>query len=296
MKYGKLDNVDDIDFVLPKSDTGVLSGVPSSCDIRMGGTMFNLPQWVGKVFPPKTKAKDFLFHYSRQFNTIEFNATHYRMPSSESVSRWRDQTPEGFLFCPKFPQSISHYRRFKDCNQLTDEFLTAILSFESRLGTSFIQLPPHYGADKFESLAAYLLGLPRDVSFAIEFRHPSWFEQNTQSQEMWHLLEECGISAVVSDTAGRRDALHMRITTPKVFVLRFGGNNLHASDFPRLDSWVNLAAEWEKQGLKSFHLWMHQTDSILTPETCIYFAQQLQKKTGRSISVPQLYPQNLSLF
>jgi uncharacterized protein YecE (DUF72 family) len=296
MKYGKLDQVDDIDFSLPQSHEQMLPGTAAVCDIRMGGTMFNLPNWVGKVFPPKTKAKDFLYHYSRQFNTIELNATHYRLPTTTTVAHWRDQSPEGFLFCPKFPQSISHYRRFKDCEQITDEFLNAILVFENRLGTSFIQLPPHYGSDKFQALSAYLMKLPRDVSFAIEFRHPSWFEHSSQVQEMWHVLHECGISAVVSDTAGRRDALHMHITTPEVFVLRFGGNNLHPSDYTRLDAWVDLVAQWEQKGLKSFHLWMHQTDSILTPETCIYFAQQWKQKTGRDIAFPKLFSDELRLF
>ncbi|MFM2000329.1 MAG: hypothetical protein RL204_2276, partial [Bacteroidota bacterium] len=119
MKYGKLDSIEGVDFTLPKDHKqtkSLLAGMPVDLTILQGGTMWNIPEWVGKIYPLKTPKKDFLREYAKQFSTIELNATHYRTPTKETVLSWVEAVPESFKFCPKFPQSISHYRRFKNCD------------------------------------------------------------------------------------------------------------------------------------------------------------------------------------
>lgn len=291
MKYGKLDNIEGIDFTLPadhKDTKMALSGKASTPVILQGGTMWNIPKWVGKIYPMKTPKKDFLKAYAQQFSTIELNATHYRTPTKETVRSWVEMVPEAFQFCPKFPQSISHYRRFKNCDQVTDDFLNAVLEMGNHLSTSFIQLPPNYKSDKAEELIAYLSSLPRDFKVAIEFRHESWFDGNAQAEEVWSALAELGIGSVMSDTAGRRDAVHMRLTTPNCIV-RFGGNNLDATDELRLRAWVERIGVWKKRGLQEFQLWMHQTDSIVTPETCVFFADEVKSQLKIDIKRPTIF-------
>jgi uncharacterized protein YecE (DUF72 family) len=178
---------------------------------------------------------------------------------------------------------------------VTDDFLTVILEMGNHLSTSFIQLPPNYKSEKAEELISYLSSLPRDFKVAIEFRHESWFDGNAQAEEVWSALVELGIGSVMSDTAGRRDAVHMRLTTPNCIV-RFGGNNLDASDELRLNAWVERIGVWKNKGLKEFQLWMHQTDSIVTPETCIYFANEVKSKLKMEIKHPTIYSNPLELF
>lgn len=298
MKYGKLDNVEGIEFSLPKDHLqteNVLRGGVSNTAILQGGTMWNIPAWVGKIYPVKTPKKDFLSAYGKQFSTIELNATHYRTPTKETVLSWINVVPDSFQFCPKFPQSISHYRRFKNCEQVTDEFLSVVSEMGSQLSTSFIQLPPNYKSDKSGELISYLESLPRDFDVAIEFRHDSWFDGNSQAEEVWSAMQELNIGSIISDTAGRRDAVHMRLTTPKCIV-RFGGNNLHSSDYSRLNDWIERIGMWRQNGLKEFQLWVHQTDSLVTPETCVYFADAAAKELRISVKRPQLLSEQSQLF
>ncbi|NQX90764.1 MAG: hypothetical protein HRT74_01225 [Flavobacteriales bacterium] len=81
----------------------------------------------------------------------------------------------------------------------------------------------------------------------------------------------------------------MKITAPFV-VMRFGGYELHASDESRLENWVNLIGEWQELGLESFHLLIHQPDSILTPQTAELWSKMCDKKLG----IPVKYPQPVS--
>lgn len=281
MKFGKIDHIDEMKFSLPPDHkdmelmwTAQKNG-PEELRVFLGGTMWTIPKWVGKIYPKGTKAAHFVNAYGKQFGTIELNATHYRTPSAETVRNWSSATPDDFIFSPKFPQGISHYRRFNNCEALTDDFLMAIEGFGKKRSHSFIQLPPNYKSDKHEALINYLEKLPVDLKCAVEFRHQSWFTGDTPSKETWDFLRSRGIATVVTDTAGRRDALHMNLTTP-ILIMRFGGYFPHASDQVRMQQWMDRLKEWKARGLKEVHLWMHQPESIFTPESVIEWAKSFE--------------------
>ena len=122
------------------------------------------------------------------------------------MAEWASAMPEGFRFCPKFPQIITHFRRFNDCDGPTDDFVDGLLALGNKLGPAFIQLPPHYAPKHAAAMTAYLEKWPRELRVAVEFRHPEWFEGGAQAEEMWARLRDLGMGAVISDTAGRRDA------------------------------------------------------------------------------------------
>ena len=298
MKFGKLEDITEIRFELPEDhpDTHkILVEAARNTDIRMGGTMWNIPAWVGKWYPSGTRSAGFLRSYAQLFPTIELNATHYRTPTVETIRKWADETPESFLFCPKWPQGITHYRRFRNCEAATDQFLEVVHAFGNRLGPCFIQLPSQIGPSAAPALMDYLLVLPEDLHVAVEFRHPDWFTgEHSAAEEIWHLMAERAVTSVISDTAGRRDAVHMRLTSQHAIV-RFGGNALHASDYRRLDDWASRVADWSARGLQSFHLWMHQPDSLLSPDTCVLFADAWHRATGRS-AVRPVRPDHATLF
>ena len=108
--------------------------------------------------------------------------------------------------------------------------------------------------------------------------------KEAQAEEMWARLRNLGMGAVISDTAGRRDALHAG-DSPFVLV-RFGGYEGHASDELRLAQWAKRIAEWKDQGLSEFHLLVHQPDSIHTPETCRQFARLVKEQAGIEVLAP----------
>ena len=98
-------------------------------------------------------------------------------------------------------------------------------------------------------------------------------------------MGEWGIGAVISDTALRRDAVHMRMTAP-FLLLRFGGYEGHASDRQRLSAWCDRIAAWRDQGLQSVDLLVHQPDSLHTPETCRLFAELAKERLGVEVRTP----------
>lgn len=298
MKYGKLDGVDGLDLRLPADHPQtqrVLRHAPGKpLEVRVGGTMWNIPEWKGKIYPAKLAQKDMPLWYCKQFGTLELNATHYKIHPPETLAKWAGYADDDFRFCPKFPQLITHYRRFNNCEGLTDEFIEAVLALGVKRGPCFIQLPPNFAPKSAHVLTDYLRRWPRELALAVEFRHPEWFTGDAAAETAWQALEELGIGAVISDTAGRRDAVHMRVTAP-FLLLRFGGNDLHPSDETRLNEWAARIADWHTGGLGEVHLLMHQPNSVTTPESCALFAAAMQRYLGVQIRLPRS-PEQPSLF
>ncbi|MCH2198216.1 MAG: DUF72 domain-containing protein [Flavobacteriales bacterium] len=291
MKYGKLDNIDGVEFIMPPDHPQTALAMPGKpaekLDIFVGGTMWNIPKWKGKIYPEKTPANQMMERYCEQFGTIELNATHYRIHPPTTIRKWHDGSPSDFKFCPKFPQLITHYRRFNNCEGLVDEFIQSLLAFEQKLSPSFIQLPPNFTPNEGHKLITFFKTWPRELLLSIEFRHPRWFEDEEQAEEVWAAMQEHGIGAVICDTAGRRDAMHMRSIAPWL-LLRFGGYEGHPTDALRFNQWMDRIEQWKAMGLREVHLLMHQPDSILTPESCIDFALRAEERFGVEIKKPHL--------
>jgi len=284
MQFGKLPQIDHLNeahFALPETRFWG-SESHSSCRVFAGGTTWNIPQWVGSTYPAKTPRRLFPEAYGKQFGTIEFNATHYRIYPAQKMKEWADAVPASFRFCAKFPQIISHFRRFNQCEGPTDDFIDGLLALGPKRGPAFIQLPPHFAPKHADALWAYLQHWPRELAISIEFRHPDWF---VGEQTHWERLASLGVGAVISDTAGRRDALHMQVTAPHVLV-RFGGYEGHPEDVKRLESWAHWIEDAERHGVSEFHLLVHEPDSIHTPHTCRTFYARLSEKHRNSCVTP----------
>lgn len=311
MQFGKSDHLDGFPaghFALPpdhpQTQRVLAAAGPGPLDVRVGGTLWNVTAWRGSIYPARTPQRDWPTHYGRHFGTIEFNATHYRIYPPEKMAAWAQALPEDFLFCPKFPQIITHFRRFRQCEGPTDDFIQGLLALGNRLGPSFIQLPPHFAPTQVDALLDYLAQWPRELPLAIEFRHPDWFSAQPHAEAVWAAMEELGIGSVLSDTALRRDAVHMRLTAPFVLV-RFGGGDGHPTDATRLADWAQRLQAWGDAGLRNFYFLMHQPDSIRTPETCVDFSRAWQSVAPHApaIRAPQIAPDSqakpappLSLF
>jgi uncharacterized protein YecE (DUF72 family) len=147
---------------------------------------------------------------------------------------------------------------------------------------SFLQLPPYFTPQHLPLLENFLNELPSGFELAIEFRHHDWFKGSVQARSGFDLLEKKGISTVLSDVAGRRDVLHMRLTTPVAFI-RFIGNRLHPSDFTRTDSWLERLAQWKQQGLKQLYFFTHEPDNALAPDLAAYLIPKMNQILSTSI-------------
>lgn len=300
MKFGKIpeeeqaERLGSVDFALPPDHPDTPSGLAPGVGVtdfavRAGGTMWTIRPWRGSVYPAKAPQRTWPEHYGQAFGTIEFNATHYRIHPPERMAEWAACMPDDFRFCAKFPAIISHYRRFNDCAGPTDDFIAGLDALGHKRGPSFIQLPPHFSPAHAGRLVDYLKDWPPGFAVAVEFRHPDWFAAEgpwaQAVEETWCAMREGGVGAVISDTALRRDAVHMRMTAP-FLLLRFGGYEGHATDRFRLAAWCDRIAEWREAGLQSVDLLVHQPDSVGTPETCRLFAGLAQQRLGVVPRVP----------
>ena len=293
MKFGKLSNISGVDFTLPDDHpltATSFSGVPTEkLSVYLGGTMWNIRPWRGKWYDVKTPIKNFGQAYCKLFNTIELNATHYKIHGPEMIQKWKSWAEGDFTFCPKFPNLITHYRQFNNCEGLTDEFFEAVLEFKEMLGPCFIQLPERTSPKQAPKIQKYLQTLPEDVDIHVEFRHEDWFKDIPEATDTWMLMREKGLGSVITDTAGRRDAMHMHLTTPKL-ILRYGGIELQGPEEQRMKDWAARIHQWADQGLEWVQIWMHQPDSVITPETNVEFLSILRKEMGDRVVSKDIVP------
>lgn len=293
MEFGRVtqDELETVDFTLPQDHPQTTTVLAQSkgqgeTEILVGCAKWGRPDWVGKIYPPKTKATDFLEHYARHFQSIELNATFYRMPTKAQVKGWKSKVGPTFKFCPKFVDKITHLKRLKDTQTLLDRFLDAIYEFKENLGPIFLMPHPQMGPKTLETLTAFIDAVPRDVTLFLEQRHKAWFAEPAAFDALFSMMEAKGTGAVITDASGRRDCVHMRLTTPEAFI-RFVGNGLHPTDYTRIDAWVQRIKSWKEQGIHRVYFFMHQHEEIHSPELAKYLVQQLNKHCGTAINEPQ---------
>ena len=174
--------------------------------IGLSGFSYTPWQGEGRFYPPGLKQADFLHHYATRFPTVEMDGIWYRIPSEQAVQTWLQQTPERFVFAPKANRQITHLHRFKPealkhVQRMMDRLMP--LAQAKRLGPVLLQLPPNFSRDD-DRLGGFLSGLPRDVRWSIEFRHPSW-----NAPEVDSILRDfsvaCTIAETDEDSPARRD-------------------------------------------------------------------------------------------
>jgi uncharacterized protein YecE (DUF72 family) len=185
--------------------------------------------------------------------------------------------PEGFKFSPKIFQFITHQNDNYELNQRAlHDFVHSIMHFEDHLGMCLLQLPPYFGIDRLPDLEKLLKTIPSSIQVGVEFRHSSWFSDQTLHPIAFELLRIFNMTAVITDVAGRRDVLHMSLPRP-YSMIRFVGNELHPSDYSRIDSWVNRIKSWIDSGLEEVYFFVHHPTFINVPELSNYFIQKLNK-------------------
>ena len=272
---------------------------PAGSWLRAGAPAWARKDWLGRLYPRGTPDSAFLRTYAQRLGAIELNASYYRVPTSETLAAWAADTPEGFHFCPKLHQSITHRRALEESIPEAQDFARRLLQLGPRLGPAFLQLPPWLGSDALPALDALLASLPAAFRVAVEMRHPTWFHRGALRAPVAAVLERRGAGAVVTDVAGRRDVCHGSITAPFLLV-RFVGNGfedrgLHPTDLPRADAWLDRLVSLRAQGLEYACFFAHQPDDALAPETLTHFVTRAR---ARGIEMPSLTlePTQLGLF
>ncbi|MEM7371612.1 MAG: DUF72 domain-containing protein [Bacteroidota bacterium] len=303
MKFGKLPDISQLTFELPSTNDrslDILGRQPArtGLDAYIGCPRWSSKEWVGELYPKGTKPAEYLSHYSRSFNTIELNTTHYRIPTAEQVTKWKESASDNFVFCPKIPQIISHYRKLINCSEEIMQFVDAISHFEEKLGCSFVQMHESFGPNQFGNLKQFLQQWPTAFPLAIEFRHEDWFQEHVLLPAVSDVLEERNVAAVITDVAGRRDVLHMCLSN-RMAMLRFVGNSLHPTDYTRWDAWMDRLAVWVDNGLETLYVFAHEPGDLLASQLGSHMIEKLNERFGLDLAIPGIKEEQggqMSLF
>ncbi|QBJ96181.1 DUF72 domain-containing protein [Rhodococcus sp. ABRD24] len=246
-------------------------------DVRVGISGWTYPGWRGGFYPPGLVHRKELAYVARRLTSVEINGSFYALQKPESYAKWREETPDDFVFAVKGGRYITHVRRLLDVEApLANFFASGVFALGPKLGPILWQLPPNL---QFEAtrLDAFLALLPRTtteaatlvqrrdeklpddrvltvadahrpIRHALEVRHPSFAVPALVS-----MARDYGVALVVADTAGR----YPRIEEPcaDFFYARLHGDaELYASGYTAeaLDRWCRRVRGWAAGGRDVF--------------------------------------------
>jgi len=245
----------------------MMRGGTTAGRIRIGISGWNYAGWRGSFYPKGLRHRDELAFASGQVDTIEINGTFYSLQRPDSFARWRDETPEGFVFAIKGSRFITHLKQLRDIEvPLANFFASGVLRLEEKLGPFLWQFAPRFRFDE-ERLDRFFRLLPRDTEaaaalakrhdqrlagrawlrtearrplrHAIEIRHPSFLDP-----AFVRLLRRHRIALVFADAVSWPYAED--VTADFVYLRLHGSEELYASGYsePALARWAARIEAW----------------------------------------------------
>jgi uncharacterized protein YecE (DUF72 family) len=211
--------------------------------IRIGCSGWNYAHWRERVYPKGLPASRWLAHYATLFDTVEVNATFYRLPTRKAVAGWVEQTPRHFVFALKASRYLTHIKRLTGLEDGVARFSERLepLLGTPKMGPVLWQLPATFHRND-ERLESALETLPAG-RHCFEFRHESWF-----ADDVYELLRQRGVALVIGDDPRRPFQTH-ELTADWTFV-RFHrgrrGRNGNYSD-RELEQWAHRIEGWRER-------------------------------------------------
>jgi uncharacterized protein YecE (DUF72 family) len=184
----------------------------------VGTSGYAYKEWKGPFYPANLPDAEMLGYYATRFPAVEINNTFYRMPGEKQLLDWGAQVPDGFRFALKATQRITHFAQLRDAGELVDHLARTVAVLAHKLGPTLFQLPPSLKKD-LPRLQAFVDTLPKRWKVAIEFRHPSWFDDEAALD----VLRAKDVALCLSD----QDDL----ATPVVATAPWGYARLHRFDY-----------------------------------------------------------------
>ena len=233
---------------------------------RVGCSGWNYKTWRGRFYPANVPAKRWLPYYTSVFDTVEINNTFYRLPEETTFAGWKRETPAGFLVAVKASRFLTHIKRLKDPEEPIERLFSRAKSLGPRLGPVLYQLPPNFFRNdvNVERLETFLRALPRRINrrvvhHVVEFRHPSWYVDET-----YQVLERHDATLCLHDKRG--SAIFEPLVGPIVYVRFHGTSGHYAGSYPdeRLEQWAaTLAREW-RCGRQVYAYFNNDPDAVAT--------------------------------
>ena len=161
--------------------------------IYLGTSGWNYKHWRETFYPKGLPQSRWLEFYAERFQTVELNNSFYRLPSPAQFASWRERAPEDFVFTVKMSRFLTHIKRLREPQEPVERFLTHAAPLREKLGPILLQFPPTFKVD-LASLEETLSLFPDDKRVVVEFRHDSWFTEETRA-----LCEKFGVAWCLVD-------------------------------------------------------------------------------------------------
>lgn len=235
--------------------------------IYLGTSGWSYNDWVGNFYPEDLKSNEWLKFYSKKFNTVEVNASFYRLPFKNMVKGWKNKTPDDFQLTFKGSQLITHRKKLNDVDQYLSKFFDRIKLAENKVGVILWQLPPSLKKD-IDLLEDFLNKLNYDFKQCIEFRHKSWF-----NHEVYNLLSKyksafCIISAPKLPST-------IEVTSDFAYIRWHGLEEWYRYNYSKneLNGW---ATQIKKLDADDVYGYFNNDFNAFAPENCLQLKQILE--------------------
>ena len=179
--------------------------------------------------------------YAREFHTVEINNSFYRLPEEKTFKDWASTVPAGFLFAVKASRFLTHIKRLKDAEGPINLFFSRALHLGPKLGPVLFQLPPRWKADPGR-LREFLDLLPREHTYAIEFRDDTWY-----APQIYELLQQHNVALCIHDWHSLKWA--QELTANFSYVRFHGTGGRYAGNYPDhfLKRWATKIQGWARR-------------------------------------------------
>lgn len=205
--------------------------------VRVGTSGWVYADWRKRFYPEGVAQSKWLAYYAREFDTVELNATTYRLPKEEQVAKWCATVPQDFLFTVKLSRLITHRKSMPPrVDEFIANYMARIACFQAgKLAQLLVQFPPYLERDD-ERLATFLDKLADRYRYVVEFRNQSWLVP-----EVYEILRARNMAYCIHDYPGM--SVQAIVTSKDLAYVRFHGyTSLYAGSYPK-----RVLAAWAKR-------------------------------------------------
>ncbi|MEV4197566.1 DUF72 domain-containing protein [Micromonospora globbae] len=275
--------------------------------------MWTHKAWQGRFLAHPLPAHERLRHYAGWCTAVEGNTTFYATPTRDTVASWAQQTDDDFRFVLKLPKTVTHERRLIHADEPLRAFLDAIEPLGPRAHALWIQLPGSFAPADVPVLARFLRTLPTDHRYAVEVRHPAFFDDPRAVRLLEDALATVAAEWIPFDTTAffrsppssdaERDAWVKKPRVPLRTaaltdrpVVRYLGRDDTARTVEGWRHWVDVTAGWLREG-RSPTVFVHTPDNADAPLLARRFHDEVRARVPELEPLPQPIPvEPLTLF
>lgn len=240
-------------------------------DAYIGTSGWNYRHWRDGFYGTLPQ-KQWLNFCSERFSALEINGTFYRLQSEETFRNWRDKTVGDFHFAMKGNRYLTHNKKLKDPVDSLQIEKARAGALGNKLAAVVWQLPNNFRKN-VERLEGFVeaLGQWHDVRHAVEFRHPSWFDDTVAECLASHAVAVCQ-----SDAADW--PLWDAVTTDMVYVRLHGHTRTYASRYSHtlLDQWADRIRRWRVEG-RDVHVYFDNDGEGAAPLDALKLIQRVRQ-------------------